>query len=166
MKNTGKIIQQAKHNVGWEEKVVVKCLHIKMSHFVFQFQHQTFYKLFNMVELILEDLWLWLLPVRHHIHEGWDKREPLSPIIGNKTMMKGIVFTGQVAWPVMTGKWLQSFAVTVMTGYKQSQSQLWQFLKPLWPIITGHLIDRVKPFKMRYRTSKTAKNWQRYDQKH
>jgi len=49
-----------------------------------------------------------------------------------------VVFTGQIAWQVMTGKWLQSFAVTVMAGYEQLESQSWQFLKPLWLRMTGY----------------------------
>jgi len=49
-----------------------------------------------------------------------------------------LVFTGQVTWPVMTGKWLQSFAVTVIAGYEQLQLQSWQFLKPLWLMMTSY----------------------------
>jgi len=52
----------SRQNAMWDErstaKVVVKHLHIKRSHFAFQFQHQTFRKFFSTVELILEDLWL------------------------------------------------------------------------------------------------------------
>jgi len=79
----------SRQNAMWDErsmaKVVVKCLHIKMSRFAFQFQRQTFQTFFSMVELILEDLWLWPLPARHHVHEGRDKRDLLSPIVGDKT---------------------------------------------------------------------------------
>jgi len=50
-----------------------------------------------------------------------------------------LVSTGQVMWPVMTGKWLQSFAVTVICGH--SHGWLWAVAVAVMAISEASVTD-------------------------
>jgi len=66
-------------------KVVEKSLRIELSCFILQLQCLFMQKFFRRVESRIEDCQLWPPPGKHHIHEGQDARESLSPILGNET---------------------------------------------------------------------------------